>query len=49
MSKLASVGFWTCATLYAAIGLAGIFLFSAQPNIASAADGYGVIRIAAQK
>ena len=49
MGKLAYFGFWTGAALYAAIGLIGVVLFSAQPNIASATDGYGTTRIAAQK
>ena len=49
MGKLAYFGFWTGAALYAAIGLIGVFLFGAQLDIASASDGYGTIRIAAQK
>ncbi len=29
MSKLAYFGFWTCAVVYAAIGVVGVFLLSA--------------------
>ena len=49
MNNLASFGFWTCAAVYAAIGVIGIFFLSTQPNIANATDGYGTIRLRAQK
>jgi hypothetical protein len=49
MSRLASFGFWTCAAVYAAIGVIGVFLIGAQPNIAGATEGYGTIRLLAQK
>ncbi len=49
MNNLASFGFWTCAAVYAAIGVIGVFLLSTQPNIANATDGYGTIRLAVQK
>ncbi len=49
MKNLASFGFWTCATVYAAIGLIGVFFLSSQPNIANATDGYGTISLAAHK
>ncbi len=42
------ISFWTCAALYAAAGVIGIFLLGAQPNIADLRDGYA-IGIAAQK
>jgi len=49
MSKVASFGFWTCATVYTAIGVIGILFLSTQPNVASPTDGYGTIRLVAQK
>jgi len=49
MRKLAFYGFWTCAALYAAIGLIGVVLLSIQPGIAGATDGYGTLRATAQK
>ena len=49
MNNLVHFGFWTCAVVYTAIGVVGIFLLSAQPNLASATDGYGLIRVHAQK
>jgi len=49
MSKVACFGFWTCATLYTAIGVIGILFLSTQPNLASPTDGYGTIRLVAQK
>jgi hypothetical protein len=48
MSSLAYLGFWTCAALYAAVGVIGLVLLDAQPNITDAGDGYA-IRIVAQK
>jgi hypothetical protein len=41
-----SPGVWTCAALYVAIGLLGIFVLS-RPGIATSSDGYGVAAIAA--
>ena len=35
MSNLACFGFWTCAAVYVAIGVIGVFFLSTQPNIAS--------------
>jgi hypothetical protein len=49
MSKLAALGFWTCATVYAAVGIVGVFLLGSQPNIANATDGYGTVRLAGHK
>jgi hypothetical protein len=49
MNNLTSFGFWTCAAVYAAIGVIGVFFFSTQPNIANAKDGYGTIRLVASK
>jgi hypothetical protein len=49
MNGFASFGFWTCAAVYAAIGLVGVFFLSTQPNIANATDGYGTARLVAQK
>jgi hypothetical protein len=43
-----SRGIWTCATLYVAIGLIGIFFLATQPSIATSSDGYGIAAIAAQ-
>ena len=43
-----SRGIWTCATLYVAIGLIGIFLLVTQPSIATSSDGYGIAAIVAQ-
>jgi hypothetical protein len=42
-----SRGIWTCAALYVAIGLVGIFLLAGQPGIATSSDGYGIAAIAA--
>lgn len=49
MSGMAYFGFWTCAGIYAAIGLIGIFLIGAQPSIAYSSDGYGTIAGVAAK
>jgi hypothetical protein len=49
VNNLTSFGFWTCATLYTAIGVIGVFFLSTQPNIARSTDGYGTIRLVAQK
>ena len=42
-------GFWTCAAVYAAIGVIGVFFLSTQPNIANATDGYGTIHVPVRK
>lgn len=42
-----SRGIWTCAALYVAIGLVGIFLLAGGPGIATSSDGYGIAAIAA--
>jgi hypothetical protein len=42
-----SRGIWTCAALYVAIGLIGIFLLAGEPGIATSSDGYGIAAIAA--
>jgi hypothetical protein len=41
-----SPGLWTCATLYAAVGLIGIFFVASRPSIATSSDGYGIVAIA---
>ena len=41
-----SPGLWTCATLYAAVGLIGIFFLASRPSIATSSDGYGIVAIA---
>ena len=48
MSRFA-FGFWTCAGVYAAIGILGVVLLGAQPSIAYSSDGYGTSRPAADK
>jgi hypothetical protein len=40
-----SPGMWTCAALYVAIGLIGIFFLTAKPVVATSTDGYGVTAI----
>ena len=47
MSRFA-FGFWTCAAIYAAVGVVGVFLIGTQPSIAYSSDGYGTMRITAQ-
>jgi hypothetical protein len=42
-----SPGVWTCAALYVAIGLLGIFVLASGPGIATSSEGYGVAAIAA--
>jgi hypothetical protein len=42
-----SRGIWTCAALYVAIGLIGIFFLAGQAGIATSSDGYGIAAIAA--
>jgi hypothetical protein len=41
-----SRGIWTCAALYVAIGLIGIFLLSGQSGLTTSSDGYGIVAIA---
>jgi hypothetical protein len=54
MGNISRFGLLTCAGLYFAIGLFGVVFFGVQQNLslqqnsASAADGYGIIHIAAQ-
>lgn len=43
MTGFATFGFWTCAAIYAAIGIIGIVLLGAQPSIAYSSDGYGMV------
>jgi len=38
---------WTCAALYAAIGLVGVFFLMSEPGIATSSEGYGIAAIAA--
>ena len=46
MTGFARFGFWTCAALYAAAGVIGMALLSAQSSIAYSSDGYGTISAA---
>ena len=49
MRGVSPFGIWTCAALYAAAGVFGLFFLTSQPNtMAAATDGYGVIRVATQ-
>jgi hypothetical protein len=48
MRSFPEFGIWTCAGLYMAIGVIGVFLLGAQPNTVSSTDGYGVIRVTAE-
>lgn len=41
-----SPGVWTCAALYAAIGLLGILFLASGPGVATSSEGYGVAAIA---
>jgi hypothetical protein len=41
-----SRGIWTCAALYVAIGLIGIFLLTGQSTIVTSSEGYGIAAIA---
>jgi hypothetical protein len=41
-----SPGVWTCAALYVAIGLLGIFFLATGPGVATSSEGYGVAAIA---
>ena len=42
-----SPGIWTCAALYAAIGLIGIFFLASGPGATTSSEGYGIAAIAA--
>jgi hypothetical protein len=42
-----SRGIWTCAALYVAIGLIGIFFLAVQPGVTTSSEGYGIAAIAA--
>ena len=42
-----SPGIWTCAALYAAIGLIGVFFLMSESGIATSSEGYGIAAIAA--
>ncbi|MGO8922473.1 MAG: hypothetical protein ACLQF4_05995 [Xanthobacteraceae bacterium] len=37
-----SRGIWTCAALYVALGLIGIFFLTSEPGIATSSEGYGI-------
>jgi hypothetical protein len=39
---------WTCAALYAAIGLIGIVFLTTRPGVATSSDGYGIANVAPQ-
>jgi hypothetical protein len=41
-----SRGMWTCAALYVAIGLIGIFFLSTRPGVTASSEGYGVASFA---
>ena len=45
MRGISPFGLWTCAALYAAAGVFGLFFLTSQPNAVPTTDGYGVIRI----
>ena len=42
-----SRGIWTCAPLYLAIGLIGIFFLMSESGIATSTEGYGIAAMAA--
>jgi hypothetical protein len=42
-----SRGIWTCAALYVALGLIGIFFLTSEPGIATSSEGYGIAALAA--
>ena len=48
MRGVSPFGIWTCAALYAAAGVFGLFFLTSQPNTMATTDGYGVIRVATQ-
>jgi hypothetical protein len=37
-----SRGVWTCAALYVALGLIGIFFLTSESGIATSSEGYGI-------
>jgi hypothetical protein len=37
-----SRGIWTCAALYVALGLIGIFFLTSEPSTATSGEGYGI-------
>jgi hypothetical protein len=48
MRGVSPFGIWTCAALYAAVGVFGLFFLTSQPNTMPTTDGYGVIRVVTQ-
>jgi hypothetical protein len=42
-----SPGIWTCAALYVAIGLIGIFVLTSGAGVTTTSEGYGIAAIAA--
>jgi len=42
-----SRGIWTCAALYLAIGLIGIFFLMSESGIATSTEGYGTAAMTA--
>jgi hypothetical protein len=40
-----SRGIWTCAALYVALGLIGIFFLTSEPSIATSSEGYGIATV----
>ncbi len=41
-----SRGVWTCAALYVAIGLIGIFFLAGEASVATSSEGYGIGAVA---
>ena len=41
-----SSGIWTCAVLYVAIGLIGIFFLAGEAGVAVSSEGYGIGAVA---
>jgi hypothetical protein len=48
MRSFPEFGIWTCAGLYIAIGVIGVFCLGAKPNTVSSTDGYGIVQVSAQ-
>ncbi len=48
MRGISPFGLWTCAALYAAAGVFGLFLLTTQPDPIPSGDGYGVVQIGTQ-
>jgi hypothetical protein len=42
-----SPGIWTCAALYVAIGLIGVYFLTSAPGVNTSSEGYGIAAIAA--